>query len=166
MKHNQAISIKVTVASQMFLCCRWEHKWLRYLLVPRSLCLLSSGLTRVVLAIVGCCLRHVSHPACVAFLHPWELCFVYWIQLLLSISHSPAVLHHVHFALSWLILSRLRRWMRRINTTRTMTSLIRSNISREYPLLSLLSFDFVGCKWTQLLMLASIVRLIHLLLAS
>ena len=150
----------------MFLCCRWEHKWLRYLLVPRSLCLLSSGLTRVVLAIVGCCLRHVSHPACVAFLHPWQLCFVYWIQLLFSISHSSAVLHHVHFALSRLILSGLRWWMRRINCTCTMATLIWSNISREYSLLRLFPFDFICSQRTQLLVLSPVVRLIHLLLTA
>ena len=151
----------------MLLCCRWEYKRLRYLLIPRSLCLLRSRLLSwSVRNVVSRCLRHVSQAACIALLHSWELCFINWIQLLFHISHAPAVLHHVHFALSWLILSRLRRWMRRINTTCTMTSLIRSNISREYPLLSLLSFDFVGCQWTQLLMLASIVRLIHLLLAS
>ena len=151
----------------MFLCCRWEYKWFRDLLISCSLCLLCPRLLITwSVRIVSRCLRHVSQAASIALLHSWELCFINWIQLLFHISHAPAVLHHVHFALSWLILSRLRRWMRRINTTRTMTSLIRSNISREYPLLSLLSFDFVGCQWTQLLMLASIVRLIHLLLAS
>ena len=151
----------IIVASQMFLCCRWEHERFGYLLISRSLRLICSVL-RWVRYIVRCWLRHISW---VRILYSWELCFIYWIQFLFHTSHSSTVLHHVHFALSWLILCWFRRWMGRTTTTTCTMSLIRSNICWEYSLLSLFPFNFICSKWTKLLMLSSIVGLIHLLLA-
>ena len=147
----------------MLLCSRWEDEWFRHGIIPCSLCLCLLRCllgTRCVLCIICCSLRHVCQATW--FVHSRELGFIYDAKLLLRISHPSAVLHHVHFALSRLILRGLWRWV--LAYTACSMTLIRFYVCRENPLLRLFSLNFVGCQRTQLFILSSVVRLIHLLL--
>ena len=132
------------ILSQMFLSSRWEYERFRHWIIPCSLCLCLLCcllITRCILCIICSCLRHVSQAT--RFIHARELSFIYDIKLLFCISHTSAVLHHMHFALTRLILRGLWRWMRAYTTCGV--TLVWFYVCREYPLLCLFSFNFVGC---------------------
>ena len=71
------------------------------------------------------------------FSYPRKLRVIYRIELL----HTSAVLHHMHFALTWLVLG----WLGTTMGTATLRTivLIWFNVSREDSLLSLFSLNFV-----------------------